>query len=117
MTQKTQKWRCPMSADENSVRARRFVLEHNQEGYLATFDDLLAPSCVVHEYLPGVPPAMDRAAYSHFIAAFRAALPDIHNVVEDVIAEGDKVSVRWTGSGTHTGARLMGIPAGGRQVS
>jgi hypothetical protein len=34
-----------MSADENSVRARRFVLEHNQEGYLATFDDLLAPSC------------------------------------------------------------------------
>jgi steroid delta-isomerase-like uncharacterized protein len=72
---------------------------------------------VVHEYLPGVPPAMDRAAYSHFIAAFRAALPDIHNVVEDVIAEGDKVSVRWTGSGTHTGARLMGIPAGGRQVS
>jgi predicted ester cyclase len=46
-----------------------------------------------------------------------AAMPDIHNAVEDVIAGGDKVCVRWTGSGTHTGASLMGTPAGGRQVS
>jgi steroid delta-isomerase-like uncharacterized protein len=105
-----------MSADKNSARARRFVLEHNQEDYLATFDDLLAPTCVVHEYVPGVPSAMDRTAYSHFIAAFRAAMPDIHNQVEDVIAEGDKVGVRWTGSGTHTGVSLMGVPAAGRQV-
>jgi steroid delta-isomerase-like uncharacterized protein len=105
-----------MSVEENRSIARRFVLEHNQAGYAATFDELLAPGCVVHEYLPGVPPAMDRGAYAQFIAAFRAAMPDIHNEVEDVIAERDTVVVRWTGYGTHTGASLMGIAAQGRQV-
>ncbi len=105
-----------MSADENRSIARRFVLEHNQADYVATFDALLAQTCVVHEYLPGVPPSMDREAYEQFIADFRAAMPDIHNGIEDVIADGDSVVVRWTGNGTHTGAGLMGIPAQGHAV-
>jgi steroid delta-isomerase-like uncharacterized protein len=88
-------------------------MEHNQAGYLAAFDELLAPGCLVHEYLPGLPEAMDREGYNQFIAGFRRALPDIHNVVEDIIAEGDKVAVRWMGYGTHTGDPLMGAPASG----
>jgi steroid delta-isomerase-like uncharacterized protein len=102
--------------DLNKELARRFVLEHNQAGHVATFDAILAPDCVVHEYLPGVPAAMDRPAYEQFIAMFRAALPDIQNAVEDIVAEGDRVVVRWTGRGTHTGAPLMGMPAGGAPV-
>lgn len=105
-----------MSTDLNQALARRFVAEHNQADYMACFDALLAPDCVVHEYLPGLPPALDRAGYNQFIASFRAALPDIHNVVEDVIADGDKIAIRWSGYGTHTGAELIGLPATGRQV-
>jgi steroid delta-isomerase-like uncharacterized protein len=64
-----------------------------------------------------MPNAVDRPAFSQFIGMFRSSLPDIHNSVEDVVAEGDKVVVRWFGSGTHTGAALMGIPASGAQVT
>jgi steroid delta-isomerase-like uncharacterized protein len=37
------------------------------------------------------------------IASWRAAFPDFRVTVHDVIAEGDKVVVRWTGHGTHLG--------------
>ena len=47
---------------------------------------------------------------------FRAALPDIRSTAEDVLAEGDRVAVRWTGSGTHTG-EIMGVPPSGVRVS
>jgi predicted ester cyclase len=47
---------------------------------------------------------------------FRAAFPDIHVAVEDVIANGDKVVVRLTFSGTHTGP-LMGMPPTGKFVT
>jgi steroid delta-isomerase-like uncharacterized protein len=101
----------------NKELARRFVLEHNQAAHVATFDAILAPDCAVHEYLPGVPAAMDRAAYEQFIAMFRAALPDIQNAVEDIVAEDDRVVVRWIGRGTHSGEPLMGVPAGGAPVT
>jgi predicted ester cyclase len=105
-----------MSTEEIKATARRFVLEHNQAAYLASFDELLDPKCVVHEYLPGLPPALDRAGYNQFIASFRAALPDIHNDVDQIITEGEYAVVRWTGYGTHTGEALMGIPAKGHPL-
>jgi steroid delta-isomerase-like uncharacterized protein len=102
--------------DTATALARRFLFEHNQEGYLASFDDLLASDVVVHEYLPGLPEAMDRAGYEGFIGMFRASLPDIGNTLEDLFVAGDRVAIRWTGSGTHTGAPLLGIPASGKRV-
>lgn len=96
--------------------ARRFVLEHNQPDYLASHDALLTPDAVVHEYLPGLPDSLDRVGYAGFIAAFRAALPDITNSIEDVIVADDTAAVRWTGGGTHTGAPLLDQPATGRPL-
>jgi predicted ester cyclase len=82
-----------MSVEINKALARRFVMEHNQEGYTASFEELLTPDCVVHEYLPGLPDALNRDAYHQFIAAFRSALPDVGNAIEDTVTEGDKVVV------------------------
>lgn len=46
---------------------------------------------------------------------WRDAFPDLHVVVDHVIAEGDKVAVRWTARGTHTGDG-NGLAATGRRV-
>jgi predicted ester cyclase len=105
-----------MSATPNLEIAKRFLFTHNQANYRAAFDEYFAPDCVVHEYLPGLPPDMNRPIYEQFIAGFRAALPDIHNKLEAAFVDDDHVTLRWTGYGTHTGAELMQIPASGRAV-
>jgi steroid delta-isomerase-like uncharacterized protein len=47
---------------------------------------------------------------------FCESFPDIHVTVEDVIAEGDKVAARWSGTMTHLGDSL-GIKATNRKVT
>ena len=46
----------------------------------------------------------------------RTAWSDLHFTVEDLVAEGDKVALHWSCSGTHTG-EWMGIPPTGKRVT
>jgi steroid delta-isomerase-like uncharacterized protein len=46
----------------------------------------------------------------------RAAFPDTRMTIEDEIAEGDKVVIRWTIRGTHKG-EYMGIAPTGKEVT
>jgi predicted ester cyclase len=46
----------------------------------------------------------------------RGAFPDLHYTVEDVVADGDRVAVRWHWTGTHQGA-FRGIAATQRAVT
>jgi steroid delta-isomerase-like uncharacterized protein len=48
--------------------------------------------------------------------AFCGAFPDIHIEIEDAVAEGDRVAVRWVATMTHLGDHL-GFPASGRQTN
>jgi steroid delta-isomerase-like uncharacterized protein len=82
-------------------------------GNLDLIDELLAPDFVEHEAVPGTPPT--RAGVRQMFAGMRAAFPDFQIVVEDSIAEGDKVFVRATMRGTQRGA-FMDIPATGKSV-
>jgi steroid delta-isomerase-like uncharacterized protein len=45
-----------------------------------------------------------------------SAFPDLKLMVEDQIAEGDKVVTRWSATGTHQG-ELLGIPPTGKQTT
>ena len=56
-----------------------------------------------------------RENFAGLIGAIVAALPDISNVEQDIIAERDIVSVRAVVEGTHKGD-LLGIPASGKRV-
>jgi steroid delta-isomerase-like uncharacterized protein len=47
---------------------------------------------------------------------FRAGMPDLKVVVEDMIAEDDKVATRYTLEGTHEG-ELFGVPPTGKRLS
>ena len=81
---------------------------------LALADELLSPG--FRFYFAGSPDPMGLESYKEFLAARRAAFPDRRFVVEDMIAEGEKVSARFTMRGTQKG-ELRGIAPSGREVT
>jgi steroid delta-isomerase-like uncharacterized protein len=62
----------------------------------------------------GLAPGLD--VVKQWLTTFAAAFPDGHQVIEDVIAEEDRVVARTTFNGTHKGD-MQGIPATGKSVS
>ena len=79
----------------------------------AAMDELLAPDFVAHNMPPGCPPnaeGMKRSA-----ALMHEGLQECQNTIEDMIAEGDKVVVRYTTRATHTG-ELFGVPPSSRTI-
>jgi steroid delta-isomerase-like uncharacterized protein len=61
------------------------------------------------------PEPLDADGHKAFMAALLAAFPDSSIIVDDVIAEGNKIAVRHRLLGTHQ-AELQGVPATGRPV-
>jgi steroid delta-isomerase-like uncharacterized protein len=103
-----------MSAEESKAIVRRFwgVWE---EGNIDLVDELLAPDYVNHT--PASPDQPTGAeGVKGVVTMFRSAMPDLRVVIEDMIAEEDKVAVRYTLEGTHEG-ELFGIPPTGKRLS
>ena len=100
--------------EDNKALNRRFVEEVINQGNTDAIDELIDPGVVDHAAPPGFPTGREGA--KQFAAMMRSAFPDLHLTIEDMIAEGDKVVMRSTWSGTHEG-EFMGIPATGRQVT
>ena len=97
-----------MSLEENKAIVRRFVEAYNKRN-LDVFDDLLAPDYFDHTSKVG-PEGLKQLMNMAF-----KAFPDLHETIEDIIAEGDKVWVRVKTTGTHTG-EWMGIAPTGKKV-
>jgi len=95
-----------MSAADNKALVRRFWEELVGTGEFALAGELLAPGYTVH--YAGNPP-MDRDGFLQFLGALRSAFPDLAVTVEDLLAEGEEVAVRWSWGGTHQGP-FLGIP-------
>ncbi len=102
-----------MRTEDNKAIARRFA-QVWAAGCLHIVDELAAPDIVVSYPFPPEP-IRGAEAFKGFLRQFVEALPDVTVVVDDMIAEGDKVAVRWTFRGTHDGP-LLGLPATGRRV-
>jgi predicted ester cyclase len=58
----------------------------------------------------------NRGRVTKGFAAFGAGFPDIHITMEEIIAEGDKVVLRFKMHGTHLGT-WAGVPATRKPVS
>jgi steroid delta-isomerase-like uncharacterized protein len=102
-----------MSTEENKALVRRWYEKFNEHSLAGIMEDY-APDLVAHG--TGSVPDMDLAGVKRFYVATFAAFPDAQLVIEDLIAEGDKVVQRWTMHGTHRG-EFMGIPPTGKRVS
>jgi len=101
-----------MALDSKAL-VRRWFEEVWNKGRADAIGEMLMPDAAVHGL--GVP-AKGPEGFKPFHAAFRDAYPDVHVVLDDVIAEGDLVAARWTAKATHRGAGL-GFPATGRPVT
>ncbi len=103
-----------MSVEKKKAIARRYQEEVWGKGNLALLDELLAPDYVDHS----LPATMD----PRFAGAKRAvqgaldAFPDGQWTVEDLIAEGEKVVMRWKMQATHE-HEFRGIAPGGKPVT
>ena len=101
-----------MSIEENKNIVRRYqeIYNSNDLDHLTEVvsEDLLTPNI-----MPGIPQGLEGAKAAHRIML--AGFPDYQTVIEDMLAEGEKVAARIRMRGTNTG-EFMGIPATGKHV-
>jgi predicted ester cyclase len=90
-----------MSLEENKALVLRLQEEFWNEGDESVADALLEPNLA--------------SRFKEGRRAWQQVSPDFTSVVEDVVAEGNRVVVRVSGRGSHHGSWL-GIPATGRQM-
>ncbi len=99
----------------NKEVCRRFIEEVWNNHNLDLADELFASNYTPHQASSpdfGDGPQGIRKMVSYYLAAF----PDTHFTIDDLIAEGDKVVMRWTARGTHRG-EFEGVPPTGKQVT
>ena len=104
-----------MSTEQNKALVRQMVEEIFNRGNMSRADEFLAPDFVEREELPpGMP--RDREGVKLLTTMLRSAFPDFKATIDDIVAEGDKVVIRQTWSGTHKG-EFMGVPPTDKSVS
>ncbi|MEX5721014.1 ester cyclase [Geodermatophilus maliterrae] len=101
------------TATANKALIRRIFEEVIPGGDTATMRGLFDPDWVDHDPLPGQPAGLDGAAY--VVSTMHTAHPDLRFVIDDLVAERDRVVIRWTLRGTNTGP-MFGRPASGQPV-
>jgi len=79
------------------------------------FDEIVAPDVLIHMPL-AVQAPQPQEAFRQLWAMLLRGLPDLHLTIEDLIAEGDKVVMRATVTGTHQG-EYMGLPPTGKSIT
>ena len=102
-----------MSAEENKAAKRRYFDAFNTQN-LDAIDELFAPEYVLH--IAGSPDVQGPETLKQMVAGSLVNLTDATLVVDDMVAEGDKVVTRWTMTAIHSG-EFMGVPPTGQQIT
>jgi predicted ester cyclase len=103
-----------MGTEENKAVIRRMFDEIFHRGNLASADDFIAPNIIYHPFPPTFPVGPD--GFRFVFKMLSSSFPDQRIAINDIIAEGDKVVVRSTFSGTQTGP-LMGFSPTGKHCT
>jgi steroid delta-isomerase-like uncharacterized protein len=96
-------------AEENIATARRVIEEAFGEGNVDVLDEVCADDFVDHDPIMG---DQGKDAIKQTITGYREAFPDLSFTVEDIFAAGDKVVIRWTGTGTFENEFMGQQPTG-----
>ena len=103
-----------VSAQDNKTIIQRLIEEVYNQGNLDVVDELVAADVFNHPAVPEHQHGID--GFKHVMEWVRQFSSDVHYEVDDIISEADKVAVRMTQSGTHTGT-VRGIPPTGKRFS
>jgi steroid delta-isomerase-like uncharacterized protein len=102
-----------VSLEANKQLVRQLYEEAFNEGDLELVDELVAPDVVTHNpIILDAPTGPDSIRGG--LEMIRKAFPDFHVEVQDLIAEGDRVAVFLTMSGTNQGDYRRGGATGKR---
>jgi ketosteroid isomerase-like protein len=102
-----------MSPEENKALIRRVFEEVIPQGDTVAMRACVTDDFLDHDPLPGQPPG--GAGGEYVVDTMHGAHPDLRFSIDDLVAEGDRVTVRWTLRGTNTGP-MLGRPPTGRPV-
>lgn len=102
-----------MTLDANKALVRRLFEEVFPSGDPAALRDLVAEQIIDHDPMPGQPAGVGGIEY--VVSTLRTAQPDLRFTVDDLVAEADRVAIRWTLRGTNTGP-MFGQPPSGEPV-
>jgi len=101
-----------LSTATHKAIVRRYIEQVLNEQRHDLAEEFLAENIELHG--SGIPPGLE--VVKQWFATFATAFPDGHTVIEDVVAEEDRVVARTTFNGTHQ-AEIEGISATGKKVS
>ena len=102
--------------EENKALLRRWFDEVWNKGRAEAIDEMFAADGVAHGLADSPEaPLQGPTGFRPFYEVFRGAFPDVDVVVEDMIAEGDKVAARCSVRAKHSGDHL-GIAASNAPV-
>lgn len=99
---------------ENKAILRRFIEEVWNKGDLSLADQLLSAEYTHHDTATpdqGPGPESEKGR----VNLYRTAFPDLRFTVQDLLADGDMLTTRWTCEGTHRGP-LNGIAPTGKKI-
>jgi predicted ester cyclase len=103
----------PTTAHKRLVDA--FIRELFTRGDLTAVDRYLDPGFINHDLpFPGAPDGPE--GMRHAAEMFKAACPDWHSDLEQLVEEGDVVVERFTARGTRRG-ELLGVPGTGEPLA
>ena len=106
----------PGDPEANKAIVQRMIDEVMNQQNMGVIDEVFAADYLMHD--PAWP--MEVKGPEDFKqwagAMFEPYFSDSQITAEDIFAEGDKVVVRWTWNGTHTG-EFMGIPPTERRIN
>lgn len=99
-----------MSQSPHDIASRWFEEVWNQ-GRLESIDELATPDAKSYGF-PQPESVLTRDEFREYVMEFRRSFTHIHLSVDETVAEGERVAVRWTGTMQHTGSGLGFAPTG-----
>ncbi len=104
-----------MTTDDLKATLATFMEQVWNNGDFSQLEALVSPTYEIKDD-PGDAwngQILDHATLQQRVLYSRNAFPDLNFAIQEMLAEGDKVLVRWIMSGTHLGD-LAGLPATGK---